>query len=691
MEAAFLLQKITEEMGIVFHHEEITVEENRQRNEYLRRYYNPETGEGSDTGDRRILRLPDAPIPVQYIPKALFDNEMMAQRLVECGSLAGYAERYGHDKRIATDEAGRNPKLADGGDATEELWREWIRVRIRYDFEFWAFSFVRIKDKLGAEDIPFRLNRPQRRILGMLEDMRTAGKPIRLILLKARQWGGSTLVQIYMAWIQLVHCRNWNSVICAHLKESAANIKGMYSKLLANYPDWLLDGEKPKFKPFERMANTSVIAGRECRITIGSAESQESVRGIDAAMAHLSEVAFWRNSRMKSPEQVMRSICGSIMLLPCSMVVMESTANGTGSYFHQECERAKRGESDKQFAFVPWFEIEMYPLPIDDHDSFIGSLTDYERMLWHRGATLEAIAWYRQKRKEYARHADMMAEYPSDDIEAFCYSGERVFDPTLVEKLRRCCCPPRFEGDIHGKEPTGKQSLQEIELETRPEGPLKIWEYPAKECEMRDRYLAVVDIGGRSDSSDYSVIAVFDRYWMLDGGPAEVVAQWRGHIDHDLLAWKSAQIAAYYQNALLVIESNTLETEHDDSEHSAYILDTLSQYYNNLYARQSPPDSIGQKPPSRWGFHMNRATKALVIDAQKNALREGSYIEHDTQACYEHDVYERKPNGSYGAMEGHHDDILITRCIGNYICSRELPSASSKGHRSERIVNESSI
>lgn len=691
MEAAFLLQKIAEEMGIVFHHEEITVEENRQRNEYLRRYYNPETGEGSDTGDRRILRLPDAPIPVQYIPKALFDNEMMAQRLVECGSLAGYAERYGHDKRIATDEAGRNPQLADGGDATEELWREWIRVRIRYDFEFWAFSFVRIKDKLGAADIPFRLNRPQRRILGMLEDMRTAGKPIRLILLKARQWGGSTLVQIYMAWIQLVHCRNWNSVICAHLKESAANIKGMYSKLLANYPDWLLDGEKPKFKPFERMANTSVIAGRECRVTIGSAESQESVRGIDAAMAHLSEVAFWRNSRMKSPEQVMRSICGSIMLLPCSMVVMESTANGTGSYFHQECERAKRGESDKQFAFVPWFEIEMYTLPIDDYDSFIGSLTDYERMLWHRGATLEAIAWYRQKRKEYARHADMMAEYPSDDIEAFCYSGERVFDPTLVEKLRRCCYPPRFEGDIHGKEPTGKQSLQEIELEAKPEGPLKIWEYPAKECEMRDRYLAVVDIGGRSDTSDYSVIAVFDRYWMLDGGPAEVVAQWRGHIDHDLLAWKSAQIAAYYQNALLVIESNTFETEHDDSEHSAYILDTLSRYYNNLYARQSPPDSIGQKPPSRWGFHMNRATKALVIDAQKNALREGSYIEHDTQACYEHDVYERKPNGSYGAMEGHHDDILITRCIGNYICSRDLPSASSKGHRSERIVNESSI
>lgn len=697
-------------MGNTIHNEEITVEENRLRNERLHQFYCPETGEGSDIGDRQPLHLSDAPLPTQYIPANLFRREKIAQRLARAGSLTGYIEQYGFDipaskntdekvtgkkkTKKKHDEKSEEETEISGASAhtpLERLWQEWVKIRIQYDFEFWAYSFVRIKDKQGAEDIPFKLNRPQRRILGMLEEMRTAEKPIRLILLKARQWGGSTLIQIYMAWIQLVHRRNWNSVICAHIKESAANIKGMYSKLLANYPEWLLDGEKPKFKPFERMANTSVIAGRDCRVTIGSAESQEAIRGIDAAMAHLSEVAFWRNSRMKSPEQLVRSVCGSIMLLPCTMVVMESTANGTGSYFHQECQRAKNGESDKRFAFVPWFEIEMYAIPVDDYDSLIATLTDYERMLWHRGATLEAIAWYRRKRKEYARHTDMMAEYPSDDIEAFCYSGERVFDPTLVENLRRCCCPPRFEGDIHGQELTGKEALQGITLEAKPQGPLSIWEYPSEKHEIRDRYLAVVDIGGRSDSSDYSVIAVFDRYWMLEGGPAEIVAQWRGHIDHDLLAWKAAQVATYYQNALLVIESNTLETEYDDSEHSVYILDTLSRSYANLYARQSPPENIGQRPPSRWGFHMNRATKVLVIDAQKNALREGAYIERDTQACYEHDVFERKPNGSYGAMDGHHDDILITRCIGNYICGKDLPFIVQQRHRGDPIVNESSI
>ncbi len=671
-------------MGFSRKKEVITVEENRRRNEVLKQNYSPETGEGSSIGERCILSLPDAPIPVQYVPKALLDHEPLAQELVEAGSLAEYLHRHGEIR----------PTQMSGEEETtgqEQLWREWIKVRIRYDFEFWAYSFVRIKDKQGYENIPFRLNRPQRRILGMLEEMRTTERPIRLILLKARQWGGSTLVQIYMAWIQLVHRTNWNSVICAHIKESAANIKGMYSKLLANYPEWLLEEGEPKFKSFERMSNTSVIAGRDCRVTIGSAESQEAIRGIDVAMAHLSEVAFWRNSRMKSPEQLMRSVCGSIMLLPYSMVVMESTANGTGSYFHQECERAKRGESDKRFAFVPWFEIEIYARPIDDYAAFIPTLTDYERMLWSKGATLEAIAWYREKRKEYARHADMMAEYPSDDIEAFCYSGERVFDPVLVEQLRRGCCPPRFEGDIHGDQLTGEEAMENIVLEEKANGPLKVWEFPGEKETMRDRYLAVVDIGGRSEASDFSVIAIFDRYWLLEGGPVEVVAQWRGHIDHDILTWKAAQLASYYNNALLVIESNTLETEHTDSEHSAYLLDTLSRYYDNLYARQAPPDAIGGTPPLRWGFHTNRATKTLVIDAQQNTLREQGYIERDAQACYEHDVYERKPNGSYGAMEGHHDDILITRCIGNYLCRKELPSIIQKNRRNDSIVNESSL
>ena len=651
------------------------VKENIERLAKINGEYQPHIGKGS-YGERRIIHLPDSPIPLQYIPMAMDDIELVSL-LRRFGSIDKFIK--GHLKTKPTAQV------------VNEVWKHWIKLRIRYDFEFWATMFVRIKNKMSDGDIPFRLNRPQRRLLSEMEKMRMENKPIRIILLKARQWGGSTLVQIYMAWIQLVHRKSWNSVICAHLKDSALNIKGMYTKLLGNYPPWLLDFDEPiKFKPFEKMANTSVISATKSKITIGSAESPESVRGTDAVMAHLSEVAFWPSSPRKTPESMVRSVCGSVALLPMSVIVMESTANGTGNYFHKECMRAKQGESDKKFVFVPWYEIEIYSQPISDYHEFIESLSKYEWELWEKGATLEAIAWYREKRKEYSEHADMMAEYPSDEVEAFNYSGEKVFSHTAVERLRKECCSPKYRGDVYGKDEKGKEALCDIKFAEESGGKLNIWELPDSENNFSNRYITVVDIGGRSDKADYSVIAVFDRYWLKYGGIPEVVAQWRGHLDHDLLAWKAAQIAQYYNKALLVIESNTLETEHSDDDSTEYILETISRYYPNLYARQ--PSNMIHSGGIRWGFHMNRATKLMLIAHQVRMLRENGYIEHDYDACYEHDVFERKPNGSYGAMEGHHDDILITRCIGTYICYTEpLPQEKRNNIVTKVPINEATI
>ena len=108
--------------------------------------------------------------------------------------------------------------------------------RMATDFEYWAARCVKIKDKLSGKLVPFRLNRPQRRVLSMLEEQRRGGRPIRMIMLKARQWGGSTLVQMYMAWIQMIHAENWHSLICAHVKDTASTIRGIYSVMLESYP-----------------------------------------------------------------------------------------------------------------------------------------------------------------------------------------------------------------------------------------------------------------------------------------------------------------------------------------------------------------------------------------------------------------------------------------------------------------------
>ena len=176
--------------------------------------------------------------------------------------------------------------------------------------------------------------------------------------------------------------------------------------------------------------------------------------------------------------------------------------------------------------------------------------------------------------------------------------------------------------------------------------------------------------------ADWSVIAVFDRIRMLRGGGPAVAAQWRGHCDMDQLAWLAARTARWYGDSLLVIESNTLETRdpdrYVDGDQSAFILNQLRDCYPNLYARRQSPEDIIEGRPRKYGFHTNISTKPMVISNLVRVVREGLYIERDEACVDEYLTYERRPNGSYGAITGKHDDMLMTRAIGLHICFNEM-------------------
>lgn len=310
------------------------------------------------------------------------------------------------------------------------------------DFEKWCADCVTITDKETGEQIPFRLNAPQRRVLGVMEQMRKEGKPIRLIMLKARQWGGSTLIQTYMAWMQLVRRTGWSSIICGHVRDASSNIQGMYSRLLREYPDRLKEG-KPKdwtFVPYEKSHNISYIPARDCRVAVATALSPDGIRGGNFSMAHLSEVAFWGDGDWATANKIVRSVAGSIVRLPDTIIVMESTANGEDNYFHHEWQRAVAGESDKTPVFVAWHEIEIYTREVADEEreSLLESFDDYEHRLLADGVSLEHVAWYHDKRREYVSHAAMMAEYPSTPDEAFETSAKRLFSADDLAGL--CVC-----------------------------------------------------------------------------------------------------------------------------------------------------------------------------------------------------------------------------------------------------------
>lgn len=650
--------------------------------------FDPLTGVGAG-GERVTLRLGGFGIEEQSVPVA-FARERLVGQVRRAGGVEAYAR-----KKIPTADTG--PDL---------VRQALIRLRCRHDFPFWAFMFARIKNKDGGDDIPFRLNRPQRILLSRLEEQRLAGRPIRIILLKARQWGGSTLVQMYMAWIQLIHRRAWNSTIASHANQVSATVRGMMSKLMECYPRWMLhpvgesyDPGEETLVPFEGQTGIRIIPQRGCKVRIATAGAQENLRSEDVAMVHCTEVALWPDTRLLHPKDFIDACMSGMLRKPYTLRVLESTAKGTGNYFHEEWVDAKRGISEYTPVFIPWHAIENDTLPFTgdtERREFAQRLLDrrqqssatdrrsepgaYLWRLWEReGCTLEAIHWYVEERRGKSSHDHMASEAPTDDVEAFTSTGEQLFSLEAVERMRLTCKAPRWTGEISSDRRGGRWweagRIQGAHFTDDPTGLMHVWQKPEQDKTgetVSGRYVVSVDIGGLSQGADWSVILVLDRYWMMEGGGPQVVAQWRGHLDHDILALKAAETAAWYHNALLIIESNTLDRERDtNADLSDFLLSRLKDVYPNLYQRERDDEDIQKKRPARLGFHTNRLTKPKIIKNLQEAVRDGLYTERDEHLLDELMDYEH--NGQrYEARQGCHDDLLMTRAIGLWVAMCEM-------------------
>lgn len=666
--------------------------ENDRRNEIMFAKFDPVTGEGS-IGKRVRVSIADFAIPVQWLPVEMMDIPLV-KKLVKAGSIDKFLSSVMH--------------VEPNDDDFIKVSRTLIRLRFKHDFPFWTATLVYIHNKDAGKDVLFRLWYPQRILVSRFEAKRKAGEPIRLILLKARQWGGSTTTQLYMAWLQFFHKKGLNSLIIAHQGTASDEIKDMFDLMIKKHPVEFLHrlGEvysenEPKLVGVGKSGSTHRVPQRECKIKVGTAERPNGCRGGAYSLVHLSEVGLWQKTEGKSPEAIVRSACSGILAKPYTMIVMESTANGTGNFFHREYSAAADPKVKSQYEalFIAWFQIEHYSLPFNSAEElrdFAKQLWEnrnnaytpsnreesgrYLWSLWERGASLEAIHWYIYERAGKNDFAVMAAEFPSDDVEAFVHSGTMVFDKYLVKQFEPFCREPKFVGEVYADADEGEEALSNLRFREDRQGLLSIWAMPEKfdDYEVTNRYLTVVDVGGRSNKADWSVIVVFDRLSMIDGSePPSVVAQWYGHCDIDRLAWRAAQIAAFYNDSLLVIESNTLET-HDEErqveggDQSQYILNQISDIYPNLYARKQSEDEIREGAPRKYGFHTNVATKPMIISTLVKVIRERLYIERDKRCLDEYDTYERKPNGAYGAIVGKHDDLLMTRAIGLHICYREM-------------------
>lgn len=641
---------------------------NKERRERYFRKYDPIIGDPlGETTPREKLRLDGIDY---YIPSTMMSDPFICAIKDAKGSLTKICSMLG----LENNEQHRQQ--------IEDLFHD---IRYDHDFEFYAAMNLKIQDKISKQMMFFVLNPGQRVLIAEYERQRRAGLPIRVILVKARQWGGSTATQMYMLWLQTRHYTNWHSCIIGKVRQQSTNIRSMYSKALKHLP---AHHQKLNFKRWEGLETVKQIPERGCKIGIFSAQLPDAIRSDDVSMVHMSEVGLWKDTAERKADDVAQAVYACVPDEPGTFICLESTAKGVGNFFHENYLTAemnlREGHDGLRPVFVAWWQIEMYTKPITDMNKFTSTMTAYNWWQWEQGATLEGINWYNSyKRAKKYNDFQMKSEYPTTADEAFQSSAAKFFTENMLHTLKSGVKDPVFIGDIRGLSMKGAKAMQGIHLieDSALIDNLKIWIRPNDYIDptierCTNRFVVVVDIGGLHYKSDFSVISVFDRMSLMNtGGALERAALWRGHIDHDQLAWKAVQIAIMYHNAYLVIESNTIDSRDkkkdesvmDSGDHTYTVLNKIEESgYSNLHYRTAPPETAGSPPTKKIGWHMNHKSKWEAYDAYFEAVRDHEYIEHSLEA-YTEASYLETGNKSPEAMQGKKDDIQDTTAVGTRI------------------------
>ncbi|MBO4516720.1 hypothetical protein J5751_04820 [bacterium] len=296
--------------------------------------------------------------------------------------------------------------------------------RLRNDFVLFARNCLFIKTK-NSEIKPFILNHTQAKVHNFIEEKKRLGKN-KIVILKARQFGISTYTEGRLFHRTIMN-EATNSFIMADSVSSSNNIFEMTKRFYDLLPDGL---PKPELKKSNEKA--IVFDEIDSSFRIGTAGNKNVGRSMTINYLHCSEVGFWENAN--------EIIAGLFQCVPSndkSEIILESTANGVGNYFHNICCEGLDNKSDFATLFIPWFENPEYSTIIEDRDF---KLTDEEQEIKTiYKLTNEQIYWRRKKINGEFKGREYLfkQEYPATFNEAFINNQNCLFPSEIIEKARK--------------------------------------------------------------------------------------------------------------------------------------------------------------------------------------------------------------------------------------------------------------
>ena len=491
---------------------------------------------------------------------------------------------------------------------------------------------LKIKTKSGTV-VPFRLNDAQRKLYAVAKRQQDAGKPVRLIILKARQLGFSTLTE-GLIFHACATRKNVNALIVAHREDATANLfrmsKLFYDELPAPVKPMLRASNAQELvfeNPSKLRSEREARPGLRSRIRCATAGGRGIGRSDTLQCVHLSEYAFWPDGA-DGKASTLAGILQAVPSLPGTMVVIESTANGFED-FKERWDAAVAGENDFEPVFFAWFENPDYSMPVvpgtewtpeerEMRDAY--RLTD-EQLQWRRWCIANncggSLDMFRQ-------------EYPASPGEAFLHSGTGVFDnEQIVLRLERL------------PSPAGRGEFTDGEWTESETGAITLYELP----EEGVPYVLGGDTAG--EGSDYFTAIVIDNV------SGRIVAKLRQKYSEPEYVRQIYALGRFYNDALVAIETNF----------STYPVMKLQEMeYPNQYSRERE-DTYTRQMKKSYGFRTDRQSRPRAIanlvevfSSHPEWFTDRELLEEMLTFCYNED---HRPE----ALAGKHDDLVMGAAI----------------------------
>ena len=462
-------------------------------------------------------------------------------------------------------------------------------------------TFFSVETKDG-ETKPFKLNNKQNQLV---DDIMAAPEPKRILILKGRQFGISTII-LALFFIKCLWIKNTRAAVISHTEDATKKLFrriNFFTKMFTIRP--ALDKESEKEYSFPKSNSYFYI---------GTAGTKTFGRGDNLTDLHCSEVAFWDNAGA-----IMNGLLQAVG--KTGNIYIETTANGIGNYFHRLWIKSwKEAQASWRAVFYSWIDFDEYEL-----DTNGLTRTAYEQHLVDTyKLTDRKLAWRRWKVNEtetdggYEPEQIFKQEYPLTPEEAFLASGNPVFNQAALLSYK----------------------TQEGERE----GQLLTYERPC----LTKNYFIGVDVAEGNEQGDYSVIQIIDH-------TLAQAAEWHGHIDPDLLAIEVKTLAVAYNNAIVGVESNN---------QGIATLNKLKEIYPlwKIYHREVLDENF-KTTTKKIGWQTSTASRLVMVADLLSFVREHRLIIRSKKLIDECLSFIRNKKGKPEAQQGCYDDRVMAMAV----------------------------